>query len=183
VRAWPVVLAVLVACGGRAPAVPSSGQRVTLSYGGEPIGDVEGNLEVFKAPGVVRVTVKGPRAVVHIDRTANEVLSRPPPPPSTSRRFELCVDRSLVPLAVGSAPPTMIQLLGRAFVVDAPELCFDDGDVARAFVAVTAHWDAPDGTRIFVEAPVGDASRRTRLRSEPAKPEVDILKLLVTPPS
>jgi hypothetical protein len=175
------VFALLVAC-AQAPAVPTPGQRITLSYGGTPIGDVEGNLDVFTAPGLVRVTVRGPRAVVHIDRTASEVFAKPPPAPSTSRRFELCLDRALVPLALGNAPPpTTIELLGKTFVVDAPELCFDDGDVARSFVAVAAHWDAPDGTRVIVEAPVADPSRRTRLRSEPPRPEADILKLLLVP--
>jgi hypothetical protein len=183
VRYWLNLLGLLVACGARAPSVPTPGQRVQLFYGGAPIGDVEGDFDVFTAPDVVRVTVKGPRAAVHIDRTASEILSKPPPAPSTSRRFELCVDRALVPLGISNAQaPTTIQLLGKVFVVDAPELCFDDGDLGRAFVAIAAHWDAPNGTRVFVEAPVGDRSRRTRLRSEPAKPEADILALLAASP-
>jgi hypothetical protein len=183
-------LALLVACGACGGGLPRAAQqhrerRVDLSYGDEPIGDVEAEFEVFEAPDLVRMTVKGPRAVVRLDRTASEVLSKPSRPrrprnPSEPQ-LELCLDGEVLPVALRKAPesPATIQVDGKVFVVDWGKVCLRDGDVTQLFVLVSAHWDASNGTRVYVDAPLGEASSTFRWRSEPAKPQAEILALIL----
>ncbi|NUO53207.1 MAG: hypothetical protein HOV80_30535, partial [Polyangiaceae bacterium] len=75
-----------------------------------------------------------------------------------------------------------IQLQNRRFVVDQALVRLRDEDASNPYVNLTAHWDAQDGTRVFVDyvgilQPITDS--KIRFRSDPPKPQSEVLALLL----
>jgi hypothetical protein len=205
----------LAGCGAAQPGpdaagpAPPAGLHVPVSMEGKVIGDVSGDLEVEPSPDgrSARVIAHGPDLRLRFDSTlpsrprASSVAVVPARRVAVDlggghvvARFDLCLDRAVVSIALrrlgGEAPaaPATVSLGNKPFTVDGIALCFADGDVSTPFFQVALHWDAPDGTRIFLEGTVKDLADRgdakgmpegLRLRSAPPKPEAAILALLL----
>ncbi len=75
-----------------------------------------------------------------------------------------------------------IQLQDRRFEVDQALIRLRDEDASNPYVNLTAHWDAPDGSRVFVDyvgllQPITDD--KIRFRSDPPRSQNEILALLL----
>ncbi|MBL9025222.1 MAG: translocation/assembly module TamB domain-containing protein [Myxococcales bacterium] len=75
-----------------------------------------------------------------------------------------------------------IQLQDRRFVIDQALVRLRDEDASNPYVNLTAHWDAADGSRIFVDyvgvlQPITDD--KIKFRSDPPRSQAEILALLI----
>lgn len=75
-----------------------------------------------------------------------------------------------------------IQLQDRRFVIDQALVRLRDEDASNPYVNLTAHWEAPDGSRIFVDyigvlQPITDD--KIKFRSDPPRSQAEILALLI----
>lgn len=74
------------------------------------------------------------------------------------------------------------DFLGKEFELDAGLLRLNEVEPDNPFVNVTAHWEGPDGGRIFLDY-VGDllpiTDEKIRLRSDPPRSEREILATLI----
>jgi translocation and assembly module TamB len=75
-----------------------------------------------------------------------------------------------------------IQLRDRRFEIDQGLVRLRDEEPGNPYVNLTAHWDGPDGTRIYVDytgilMPITD--EKIRFRSDPPKTQAEILALLL----
>lgn len=182
----PVVAPVVAA--PRPPQVP-------LFYAGHPVGGIRGARDVWMPHrGFARLTMRAPVEVTLDD--ARWPASGSPAPPKRAfdvgehvvEAFEVCLDPAVVPLALRRAEtaawprakdaPTTLTVQGHPFTVDHVALCFDDGDLARPLILVTSWWDAPDGTRIFIEG-ANDSTPEVRMWSDPPLPGAAVLGLLL----
>ena len=73
-----------------------------------------------------------------------------------------------------------IDIFGKRFEIDSGLIRFEDGvPVSSADASVTAHWDAPDATRIYADWVGPQSTGKLTLRAEPQRTEQEILGLLV----
>jgi translocation and assembly module TamB len=73
-------------------------------------------------------------------------------------------------------------VLDKTFLVDRGTVLLREEDPGNPYLNVTAHWDAPDGTTIFVDyvGPLKPMSRENfSFRSNPPRPEGEVLALLI----
>lgn len=74
-----------------------------------------------------------------------------------------------------------VEQMNRKFVIDQARVQFQ-GEVGNPYVNATAHWDAPDGSRVSVEY-IGTVKPLTRdkltLRSNPPRTQQEIMSLLL----
>jgi translocation and assembly module TamB len=73
-----------------------------------------------------------------------------------------------------------IDVFGKRFDVE-PERARVSflGEPGNPALAVTAHWDAPDGTRVFADVTGTLKEPHVQLRSDPAKPQNEILAMIL----
>jgi translocation and assembly module TamB len=72
-----------------------------------------------------------------------------------------------------------VDVFGRRFEIEHGTAQFDGDDPSNPDVAVTARWDAPDGTRIYVDV-VGPLRKWSlSMRSEPARSQNEVLAILL----
>ncbi len=74
-----------------------------------------------------------------------------------------------------------VQLRARRFEIDQALVRLRDEDASNPYVNLTAHWDAPDGSRIFVDyigvlSPITD--EKIKFRSDPPRSQAEILAIL-----
>ncbi len=71
-----------------------------------------------------------------------------------------------------------LDVQGKLFTIDQGTVTFVE-DPANPDVVVTAEWTAPDGTRVFADFVGPLKTGRVALRSEPARPQNEILALIL----
>ncbi|MEZ4313131.1 MAG: translocation/assembly module TamB domain-containing protein [Polyangiaceae bacterium] len=139
---------------------------------------------------------------------AQEAPKGPEPPPSRTTVITIRLDRAVVEgagiyltLATDpDTPPTFtidrttratgdirvqtgsVEMMNRKFVVDQALLHFRPEEVGNPYINATAHWDPPDGTRVFVDfngvlKPI--TRDKLHFRSTPPRPQQDILAMLL----
>lgn len=73
-----------------------------------------------------------------------------------------------------------VSVQGRRFVIDQGSVVFNENDQPdNPIIIASAHWDAPDRTRIFVEFSGPLKTGKIVLRSEPAYSKSEILSILL----
>lgn len=72
-----------------------------------------------------------------------------------------------------------LELQGKMFVIDHGTVSFVGADPSNPMIVASAHWDAPDQTRVFMEFSGRASSGRLELRSEPALTQPEILSLIL----
>lgn len=71
-----------------------------------------------------------------------------------------------------------VNALGKPFEVEPGFIRFD-GEATNPALALRARWDAPTGVRVYAEASGNLADMKLRLRSDPPRPEGDVLALVL----
>ena len=75
-----------------------------------------------------------------------------------------------------------LTVLDKTFRVDRGRVLLREEEPGNPFLNVTAHWDAPDGTTVYVDyvGPLKPMDRENfTFRSQPAMPESEVLALLI----
>jgi translocation and assembly module TamB len=72
-----------------------------------------------------------------------------------------------------------LELQGKQFAVDTGTVSFVGDDPADPMIVATAHWDGPDGTRVYADFSGRVTSGKLSLRSEPSLTQDQILALLL----
>ncbi|MBK8258395.1 MAG: translocation/assembly module TamB domain-containing protein [Polyangiaceae bacterium] len=75
-----------------------------------------------------------------------------------------------------------VEIANRKFVLDQGLVQLSEADLANPYVNIGAHWDSPDGARIFVDliGTIRPFSRdKLRFRSDPPRAQQDILATLL----
>ena len=71
-----------------------------------------------------------------------------------------------------------VNALGKPFEVE-PGIIRFDGDPTNPALSVRARWDAPTGVRVYAEASGNLVDAKLKLRSDPPRPEGDVLSLVL----
>jgi hypothetical protein len=71
-----------------------------------------------------------------------------------------------------------VNALGKPFEVE-PGIIRFDGDLTNPVLSLSARWDAPTGVRVYAEAAGNLSDVKLRLRSDPPRPEGDVLSLVL----
>jgi translocation and assembly module TamB len=71
-----------------------------------------------------------------------------------------------------------LNLQGKTFEIEKGTVTFVGQDAANPQVRVTAGWTAPDGTRVYADFVGPLKTGKVKLRSEPARPESEIVSLI-----
>ncbi|MGH7328813.1 MAG: translocation/assembly module TamB domain-containing protein, partial [Polyangiaceae bacterium] len=73
-----------------------------------------------------------------------------------------------------------LDVQGKQFdIQDGGTITFNGGDPGNPDVAITAEWDAPDGTHVFADFNGPLKTGKVALRSEPPKSEIDLLAMII----
>ena len=72
-----------------------------------------------------------------------------------------------------------LEVQGKKFVVDRGTVTFTGGEPSNPMVVATAHWDGPEGTRVYADFSGYVSSGKLTLRSEPALSQDEILALVL----
>jgi hypothetical protein len=179
------VAAVLASTGCVAHTEPLEQHGVPLRLDGAPIGDVSGVLDVYVSRDgtYTRFTVQTePHIWLQNHLFASRGDQRPRSP-----RVDICADNAVFAVELRDRvpdPSATVKVLGHTLAVDKIELCLRDSDLAKLYVLAVCHWDAPDGSRVFIESALDDDPSDptpVRLRSEPPRPENELLGILMVP--
>jgi translocation and assembly module TamB len=73
----------------------------------------------------------------------------------------------------------MVNLYGKKFVLEHGTVTFAGDEPSNPQILVTAHYDAPDGTRVYADIDGPVRTIKVNLRSEPAHTQNEILSLIL----
>jgi translocation and assembly module TamB len=72
-----------------------------------------------------------------------------------------------------------LEVFGKRFTIESGSVAFAGDDPSNPEVVVTAGWDAPDGTKVFVDFVGPVKTGKVKLRAEPARTENEIVSLIL----